>query len=67
MTKKQQILSHLKRGWWITPAQAVEKYNCYSLSQRIGDLIEEGHDIHRGRMKTKDGYCGHYKLIKAAS
>ncbi len=66
LTKKQMILNHLKRGWSITPHQAKEKYRCMSLSQRIGDLIQEGHNIHRGRIKTEDGYCGYYKLIKAA-
>ncbi len=54
-TKKQRILSHMKKGRWITPAQAFSKYGCLSLSQRIGDLIQEGHNIQKDWLVTDTG------------
>ena len=44
-SQKQQILSHLKRGWKITALQALNKYGCLRLAARIGDIKREGYPI----------------------
>lgn len=53
--KKSLILSHIKRGWWINPRQCIEKYGCMTLSQRIGDLREEGWPIEKDWLVTDSG------------
>jgi hypothetical protein len=40
------ILVHLKAGRVLTTAQAVDKFDCYRLSQRIIELKNRGHVIH---------------------
>lgn len=40
------ILNHLKRGWSLTPLQALSKYGCNRLAARIRELREQGHRIH---------------------
>ncbi len=40
------ILAHLKSGKVLTTAQAVDKFDCYRLSQRIIELKNRGHSIH---------------------
>lgn len=44
-SKKLKIQRLLATGTAITPQSAVRRFNCYSLSQRIGDLIEDGWPI----------------------
>ena len=41
MTMKTQLLALLKRQW-VTPISALEKANCFSLSQRCGELRRSG-------------------------
>lgn len=36
-----QILRHLAKGHRLTPLQALSKFGCLSLSQRIGELKRE--------------------------
>ena len=43
-TKKQHLLSHLKRGW-LTPLQAVERVGIFSLSQRCGEFRRDGINV----------------------
>lgn len=37
-THKRQLLAHLMTGATITPLEALQRFNCLSCSQRLGDL-----------------------------
>ena len=40
-----ELLMALKRGEQLTPLSALEKYRCFSLSQRMGELRRSGWPI----------------------
>ncbi len=39
------ILNYLKTGNSLNPMEALNKFGCFRLAARIGDLRKEGHDI----------------------
>ena len=45
MTQKEQILKLLNRGESLTVLTALRRAGCFALSQRVGELIREGHPI----------------------
>ena len=45
MNQKEQILNILRRGESLTVLSALRRVGVYALSQRIGELIAEGHPI----------------------
>tara|TARA_Y100000592_G_scaffold84693_1_gene135894 strand:+ start:302 stop:580 length:279 start_codon:yes stop_codon:yes gene_type:complete len=45
LTQKEMILQHLKEGKSITPIDALRKFGCFRLSDRIFVLRKEGNDI----------------------
>lgn len=47
MSQTNRILKHLKRGWPITPLQALRKYGVLRLGARIWDLKRDGYEIVR--------------------
>lgn len=62
-TQTEQIAKHLKRGWKITPLQALQKYGCLRLAARVYDLKRKyGWEIHTD---TSNGYAV-YKLVRAS-
>ena len=55
-TQKNMILSHLSAGYTLTPISALELFNCFSLAQRISNLLAEGHtEIQKRWHKTLSG------------
>tara|TARA_Y100000114_G_scaffold108203_1_gene101596 strand:+ start:39 stop:278 length:240 start_codon:yes stop_codon:yes gene_type:complete len=44
-SQKELILKHLKEGKGITPIDALRKFGCFRLSDRIFVLRKEGNDI----------------------
>lgn len=44
-TMTYELLSALKSGERLTPLSALEKYRCFSLSQRMGELRRSGWPI----------------------
>ena len=46
MSKKLRLLAYLKSGHQITLKDSMRKLGLAALSQRIGELKCEGHDIH---------------------
>jgi hypothetical protein len=54
-TQAGQILRALQAGEKLTPLEALEKYRCLSLSQRVGELVRMGWPIVRDRVKTHSG------------
>ena len=41
-----------KPGTYLTPRLAASKFDCYSLSQRMGDLERKGFNVERAWVKT---------------
>lgn len=37
-SQNDNVYKHLKRGWKLTPLQALQKYGTMNLAQRIADL-----------------------------
>lgn len=50
-TMAYELLSALKNGERLTPLSALEKFKCFSLSQRMGELRRSGWPI-RSEMVT---------------
>ena len=45
LTQNEAILDYLKRGFTLTPIEALEKFHCFRLAARIADLKKQGHTI----------------------
>lgn len=50
-TQEAQILNHLQSGRSITPLEALTKFECMSLAQRIYDLKAAGYNVKREMVK----------------
>jgi hypothetical protein len=50
-----QILRHLAQGYTITPIEALEKFQCFALSQRITDLKKQRWPITTEMIRLKSG------------
>ncbi len=53
MSQKAEILAHLQAGNSLTVVGALSMFNCYALSQRIGDLKRDGHPVITKMVETK--------------
>ena len=54
-TMTYQLLRALKSGERLTPLSALERYQCFSLSQRMGDLRRAGWPIVSRMVKVNSG------------
>ena len=54
VTKKQQVLNHLRVFGFITSWQAIERYGATRLAAIIFKLRDEGHDIKSHILTIKD-------------
>jgi hypothetical protein len=45
MTQREEILAYLSQGHTLTPVEALHRFGCLSLSQRVGQLKREGHPV----------------------
>ena len=45
MTQKAEIQAWLERGHRITPMQALDKWGCFRLAARVGELRGDGLEI----------------------
>jgi hypothetical protein len=54
-TVKQSILQALIAGQRLTPLNALIRFHCLSLSQRIGELKREGNPIQSRTVKLDGG------------
>ena len=45
LSQEEMILQHLKEGKAITSLDALRRFNCFRLSDRIFRLRKEGHEI----------------------
>ena len=49
------ILNYLKTGNSLNPMEALNKFGCFRLAARIGDLRKEGHDIQTEMFSEENG------------
>ena len=64
MTQKASILAHFQAGGILTPLDALNKFNCWSLAQVVFTLKSEGHIIETAMInnqRTKKCYAS-YKM-----
>lgn len=55
MTQHDTLLAALRRGESLTVAEALSKYGCYALSQRMGELRRAHPEIERDWYDTPTG------------
>ncbi len=60
--KTRAILKALVNGEKLTVGKALQKYHCYALSQRIGDLKRLGWKIRDRWLVTEDSRVKEYSL-----
>ena len=58
------ILNYLQTGGSLSPIEALNKFNCFRLAARIGDLRKEGHDIQTKTVKEDGKKYAVYSLPK---
>jgi hypothetical protein len=51
----KEILRYLAQGKTLTVVEAIEKFGCYALSQRCGDLRKDGWPIKCRMVKVASG------------
>jgi hypothetical protein len=54
-TMTYELLAALKRGEHLTPLSALERYKCFSLSQRMGELKRSGWPIRSQMVSVNSG------------
>jgi len=64
MSQKQSILAYLKKAKkGITPIQALSKFDCMCLSERIRDLRNDGHKIDTIMVESNNKKFARYVLV----
>lgn len=53
--QKLVILRYLAQGNTLTVAEALTKFGCYALSQRVGDIRREGWPVVSEMVEVKSG------------
>lgn len=61
MSKKTRLL-RLMQNRWVTPLLALQACQCFSLSQRAGELRREGYTVVSRRVKGEPYH--EYKVIE---
>ena len=65
MSQHAQLLRYLQEGGTLTPLQALEKFGCLALSQRMGELRREGHPIVSEIIRLSNGKrVAQYQLVR---
>lgn len=54
-TQKENILTHLEKGYMITAMDALTFFGCFRLAARIKNLRDAGHDIKDKWIKHDNG------------
>mgnify|MGYP002638080107 FL=1 len=62
VAQRDLIRDDLIAGKTITPMDALEKYGCYRLAARIGELRKEGMNIET-KQYANDNMYAHYSLV----
>ena len=61
-SQKDNILAHLKKGYRLSPLDALEHYGCFRLAAVIHNLRQEGHKIITRKMTRKGKTFAQYFL-----
>lgn len=65
LTQNDQILAHLRAGNQITPIEALERFGCFRLAARIGELRERGYAIEVRKLPIGDGKrVAQYRMVE---
>lgn len=64
MTQNERILNHLKAHGSITPLEALDRYGCFRLAARIGELRSKGHGIDTDTVRRNGKHFAVYRLAK---
>ena len=62
MSQNKQILEYLKKGYRITPIDALNKFNCFRLGSRIYDLKTQGYNIEKNLISNNGKRYASYYL-----
>ena len=62
MSQNKQILEYLKKGYRITPIDALNKFNCFRLGARIYDLKAQGYNIEKNLISNNGKRYASYYL-----
>lgn len=66
-TQAGKLLRAFQRGEALTVAEALSRYGCYALSQRVGELKRAGWPITAERYRTAGGaVVARYSMARAA-
>ena len=66
MSQNEQILAALKHGP-LTPIEALERFGCFRLAARVGELRQQGHAIGVQKVATSTGkHVARYWLARQA-
>jgi hypothetical protein len=60
---QRDVLALLAKGW-TTPGQALSFANCFSLSQRVGELARIGYAIERDWLKLDGKQVRKYRIAQ---
>jgi len=63
-SQMQRILARLEKGKSITPLEALEKFGCFRLSARIGQLRDMGYHIITDPIRKDGKSFASYSLIQ---
>ena len=64
----ERILAHLEAGHTLTPLEALQRFQCFSLSQRVTELRQRGYPIHTKMVKLSSGKrVAEYHLTREGS
>ena len=64
MNQSDEILRYLRDNNTLTVLEAIQRFGVYALSQRVGDLKREGHNIESEIIKLPNGKrIARYRLI----
>ena len=61
-SQKTNILTHLQKGYEITPLDALEQYGCFRLAAVIHSLRADGHKIKTKKITRKGKTFASYNL-----
>jgi hypothetical protein len=54
-SQSEMILDYLKSGARLTVLEALQRFNCYALSQRIGEMKRSGYPIESRMIEVESG------------
>lgn len=64
MSQRLAIQRHLAKGLSLTPLQAFTKFNCLTLSQRIGEIKRDGFHVEREMVCVGEKRVARYRIVQ---